>query len=734
MKKEVLIEDMRQGRLDRFFTDPSGIFLRWSSALEKRFLPPYVWQSDMLTLWRERILFVTCFIAVILGPFVLIPSLILCYIEGLWNVIILDVFAYGMAVVILLSRRLPLNIRAWFVCLVLYALGIGLLFMLGSVGAGYLWLFSASIMAGALIGLRASIFALLLNVAAMSAVALFIAVGQPAWLVDPTNAVERWLVMSLNFILPNIFVTLTTALMLGGLQKALSRELEMGKSLRQSEERLRTAFHTSPDAIAINGFADGKFIDINDGFTTMLGYDREAVIGYTIEDLNNWVDPASRKTLVRELKARGVVNNMEIRLMDKSGFVKTGLMSASLIDYQGVPHVLSVVRDVTTLKATERQLQQARKMEAIGILAGGIAHDFNNILQVINGYTQLLILEKSESDPDSAKLAEVEKAVAHAAQLVRQLLTFSRKAETKTVTLDINKEIISVRKILERTLPKMIDINLHLGRELALVTADPVQIEQVLLNLGTNAADAMPDGGTLVIETENVTLTDDYLESHVGARTGEYVLLSVSDTGQGMDRDIVDHIFEPFFTTKEFGKGTGLGLASVYGIIKSYGGYISCYSEPGHGTTFKLYLPVAESKTVTEVKETTAGDLLRGGNETILLVDDEESIRDFASVVLRRFGYLVLTGASGEEALEVLGRDEGKITLVILDLGMPGMGGHKCLQEIRKNKPSVKVLVASGYSMNGHMKKSLEAGAAGYIGKPYQINKLLQKIREILDA
>ena len=264
------------------------------------------------------------------------------------------------------------------------------------------------------------------------------------------------------------------------------------------------------------------------------------------------------------------------------------------------------------------------------------------------------------------------------------------------------------------------------------MTADPVQIEQVLLNLGTNAADAMPDGGTLVIETENITLNDDYLATHVGARAGEYVLLSVSDTGQGMDTDVVEHIFEPFFTTKEFGKGTGLGLASVYGIVKSYGGYISCYSEVGLGTAFKLYLPAAEGQVMPEEKN-VQGDLPRGGTETILLVDDEESIRTFAAAVLGRFGYRVMTGTSGEEALDVIGRTRGEIDLVILDLGMPGMGGHKCLQEIKRINPSAKVLIASGYSMNGHVKKSLETGAAGYIVKPYRINVLLQKVREILD-
>ena len=717
---------------DGFFTARGGDFRRWFDSLEKRFLPSSAWNSDTLTLWRERVLLVTFSISVFLGPFALIPSLILAYVEGRWDVIGLDSFAYGLAVVILLGRRISLNIRAWLACLLFYVLGAGLLFMLGNVGAGYIWLFGSSVMVGALIGLRESFFALMMNVLALLAVALFIAFGRPDWLVDPTNALERWLVMSLNFMLLDTFVTLTTAMMLGGLQKALSKELEMGRSLRQSEERFRAAFHTSPDSIAISGLSDGRYVDINPGFTAMLGHDREAVLGRTFADLNVWVDPEDRQTFVQTLKAKGVVNNMEVRLAAKDGTVKTGLISASLFDYHGVPHVLSVTRDVTALKATERQLQQARKMEAIGILAGGIAHDFNNILQVINGYTQLLTLEKSEADPDRARLAEIEKAVEHAAQLVRQLLTFSRRAESKTVALDLNKEIISVRKILERTLPKMIDIDLHLGRDLAPVSADPMQIEQALLNLATNAADAMPDGGTLVIETEDVTLSDDYLDTHVGARAGEYVLLSVSDTGRGMAKDVVEHIFEPFFTTKEFGKGTGLGLASVYGIVKSYGGYVSCYSEVGQGTTFKLYLPAAQRQKGAEEK-TVEEDLPRGGDEMILLVDDEQSIRTFAAAALGRFGYRVVTGASGEEALDIIGRTGEKIALTILDLGMPGMGGHKCLQEIRKNNPSAKVLIASGYSMNGHVRKSLETGAAGYIGKPYRINVLLRKVRAILD-
>jgi two-component system, cell cycle sensor histidine kinase and response regulator CckA len=703
----------------------------WLSNLENRFLPAYVWRSDLLTRWRERILFVICFISTVFGPVALIPSLVLAYTEKRWDVIILDSFSYSMAVAILLARRVPLNVRAWSACLTLYLLGIGLLFMLGSLGAGYIWLFGASVMAGALLGLRASLFALMMNLSALIAIGIYIAVGHPDWPATPSNALEKWLIMALNFMLLNTIVTLTIAVMLSGLQRALSKEQKMSHSLRQSEERFRAAFHTSPDSIIISRLSDGLCVDVNDGFTRIMGHSRDEFIGRPSRHLNTGDDSEDRWQLVQELSAKGIVNNKEVRFRAKNNQVKTGLMSASVLDYNGVPHILSVIRDVTAIKETEKQLQQARKMEAIGILAGGIAHDFNNLLQIINGYAQILSSEKHETDPDYPKLMAIEKAVGNAAQLVRQLLTFSRKAESKFISLDLNREISHVRKILARTLPKMIDIHLHLGESLPHVAADPVQIEQLLLNLGSNAADAMPEGGMLRIETENVKLNEAFLASHPDLTSGDCVLLTITDTGHGMDQKTVERSFEPFFTTKEVGKGTGLGLASVYGIIKSHGGHISCKSQPGQGTTFKLYLPAVEQREAVQEK---CDDAIasRGGSETILLVDDEESIRTFAATVLERFGYTVLTCARGEDAIAIIFRG-GKIDLVILDLGMPGMGGHKCLKEILKIDPSAKILLASGYAINGQAKKSLESGAAGYIGKPYQIKGLIQKVREILD-
>ena len=641
---------------------------------------------------------------------------------------------------------------------------------------------------------------------------------------------------------------------------AAEMEREMvAQALRESEEKFRLTFSTSPDAININRVEDGFYVDINEGFTSLTGFTRDDAIGNTSLEIKIWNDERDRQELVRGLKEKGYYENLEAQFRRKDGTLTTALVSARVISLGGVPHIISITRDISERKRAEEalkeseerfkilserspfgmslidakgryeyvnpafvkmfgyqpdeirtgedwfrcaypdaqyrrevirswmddlerfggrgerprkyevtckdgtrktiqfrsvtisrgrqfviyeditrqrkladQLRQAQKMEAVGTLAGGISHDFNNLLQVIEGYTQLLLLNKSGDDPEYQSLEAIQEACDRAAQLVRQLLLFSRKGATERKPLDINHEVEQARKILERTIPKMIDIEVHSGSRLWTVEADPVQIEQILLNLGSNAADAMPDGGRLIIETENAYLGEDFAIRHWEAEPGNYVLITVSDTGCGMDEETIKHIFEPFYTTKGIGKGTGLGLASVYGIVKSHGGHITCSSEPGRGAAFKIYLAAAEQKEACKenaVKES----VLTGGRETILLVDDEDSVRDVAFHALQRFGYAVLTAPSGEEALDVYVKRQNEIDLVIMDIGMPGMGGSKCLREIMRINPAAKVVIASGYSFNKQVKDIWEAGAAGFIGKPYRLADFLNEIRTILD-
>jgi PAS domain S-box-containing protein len=390
-----------------------------------------------------------------------------------------------------------------------------------------------------------------------------------------------------------------------------------------------------------------------------------------------------------------------------------------------------VIRDVTEQKNLQKQLLQAQKMESIGTLAGGIAHDFNNLLQVILGYSDMLLFKKNPTDPDYARLHAIRQAGRDGAELAKGILAFSRRLEPNAHPIDLNNEIIRVQKMLERTVSKMIRIEILLADNLMTVNADPGQMEQILLNLAINAQHAMPDGGRLTIETANVILDEDYSRTHLDVEPGKYVLLTVSDTGHGMDREVMEHIFEPFYTTKGPGEGTGLGLAMVFGIVKSHKGHIRCYSEPDTGTAFKIYLPAIFNEIEQDVAETR--QMPAFGTETILLVDDEKSIRKLGEQMLRMAGYTVLTATNGIEALKVYRSNQDRIALVLLDLMMPEMGGKRCLQELLKINPRVRVVIASGYSANGPTKDALVSGAKEFVNKPFDVKDLLQIVRRTLD-
>jgi signal transduction histidine kinase/CheY-like chemotaxis protein len=449
----------------------------------------------------------------------------------------------------------------------------------------------------------------------------------------------------------------------------------------------------------------------------------------------NWPET---KMMIDRVLAGESFSGIESSRYDKEGkIVPVSLSGAVLRDMDGNP-VGSVInlRDISEQKNLENQLQHAQKMEAVGTLAGGIAHDFNNLLQAIQGYTELLLMRKKEGESGFRELQEVIRASKRGAELTQQLLTFSRKVESKTKPLDLNQEVGELRQLLERTLPKMIELEFYLDPDLRMIKADSAQLKQVLMNLAVNAKDAMPEGGKLVIETQNITLDQEFCKRYAEVKPGDYVLLSMADTGHGMEKETLEHIFDPFYTTKEVGKGTGLGLAIVYGIVKNHEGYVMCYSRPESGTSFRIYLPASEALIENEeaVESLEAKSPAMGGNETILLVDDEKFIRELGVDVLGQAGYTVLTASNGEQALEVYRREKERIDLVVLDLIMPGMGGSKCLEELRKITPEAKVLIASGYSLDASSKGALEAGAAVFINKPYDTKQLLELVRKILDT
>jgi len=482
-----------------------------------------------------------------------------------------------------------------------------------------------------------------------------------------------------------------------------------------------------------------EIIIFNKAFVRMSGRTEAEMIGQPLDVLFPEKGRSGFLQKIENTSGGEGREGVEIPILHKDGGIRMGLWNSSAIyggDGRTPVATISSGQDITERKRLEAQLLHGQKMEAIGTLAGGIAHDFNNVLQIVSGYIQLLLQGKAEDDPDRRYLNQIDRSTQGAAKLVKQLLIFSRKVESRLRPVYLNQEVRRVEELLARVIPGMISIETCLSDDLKIINADPTQLEQVIMNLAVNAREAMPEGGRLVVETENAVLDEEYCKVHLGAVCGRYVLLTISDTGCGMGREALEHIFEPFYTTKEVGKGTGLGLATVYGIVKNHNGYTVCYSEPGQGTVFKVYFPVLgaiENVEQAYVEHEKVNEVC-GGNETILLVDDEKSILDTTCDILDQHGYTVISAETGEEAVEIYKREGNRIDLAILDIGMPGMGGHKCFRELLKINPEIKVLIATGYSANGKVKETLESGAAGFIGKPYRLIDMVKKVREVLDG
>ncbi|MFH1136168.1 MAG: PAS domain S-box protein [Pseudomonadota bacterium] len=395
--------------------------------------------------------------------------------------------------------------------------------------------------------------------------------------------------------------------------------------------------------------------------------------------------------------------------------------------------VIAFFVDITEFKRMEERLLQSQKMEAIGSLASGVAHDFNNILQAISGFVQLMMLKCGQDPVGKRYLWEIDLAVDRASSLVNRLLTFGRKVQPELKPLDLNREILHTVELLERTIPKMIGIQTVLSGNLHQVWGDSNQLEQVLMNLGTNARDAMPLGGRILIETQNIRLDESRSGQVPELPAGDYALIKFSDTGEGIDEKTRPHVFEPFFTTKKTGRGTGLGLSTVYGIVKTHNGHIACESLPEKGTQFSIFLPALKTAVGEQAADQPEIEGPDRGEENILVVDDERAVLEIAVDVLTDAGYRVEAAQSGEEALDIFRRDPGKFHLVLLDLGMPGMGGRACLEELIRLNPRIKVVIASGYSLEDGPDSPLRAGARKYVRKPYRLNELLREVRRTID-
>lgn len=510
------------------------------------------------------------------------------------------------------------------------------------------------------------------------------------------------------------------------------REIDQSaNALRESEARYRSLFEDSGDAIYINT-KEGKFIDVNQSALDLLGYTREEMIGMDVRNI--YVNPDDRSVFQQEMEQKGSVRDYEVKFRKKDGTQMDCLLTSStwqgnggrILGYQGI------IRDITKQKQLEARVRQTQKMEAIGTLAGGIAHDFNNILMSITGNTEMALYDAPESSPVRSRLEGVLKAGSRAKYLVQQILTFSRQREEKRTPIQISSVVKEALKLLRASLPTTIEIHRDISAGADTVLADPTKIHQVLMNLCTNAAQAMHEKGGLL----EVGVTDADLDSEAVARypdlsPGPYVVLTVSDTGQGMDRSVMERIFDPFFSTKGPGEGTGLGLAVVHGIVKDYGGAIDVCSEPGKGTTFRVFLPRVDEVAMAEAEMSAS---IPTGCERILLIDDEKAVVEPAQCLLEHLGYEIVSKTSAVEALEMFRADPDRFDIVITDHTMPHMTGQDLAGEFLRMRPDIPIILCTGFAEPSISETAKASGIRELIAKPVAIHELAETIRNVLDG
>ncbi|HEX6558682.1 MAG TPA: PAS domain S-box protein [Longimicrobiales bacterium] len=504
-------------------------------------------------------------------------------------------------------------------------------------------------------------------------------------------------------------------------------------ALRASEERFRKIVETAGEGIGIRDVS-GQLSFANERFAQMLGYTLDEVIGRNVFDL---VAPEHRRLMAESAERRrlsGRSEQLDIEFLRKDGSHVCVILHASpLFDGNGnYVGALGMLTDITERKQLEEQLRQAQKIEAVGRLAGGIAHDFNNLLTAIRGHVELLLAEVAHDTPIYSDVEEIRKAAERAAALTHQLLAFSRRQILQPSIIEVDQIVRDMETLFRRLIGEDIRLATHL-RSGARIRADRGQIEQVLMNLAVNARDAMPNGGSLTIETRLFTIDEEFMRAHEGSRPGPNVQLLVKDTGFGMDPDTLSHVFEPFFTTKELGKGTGLGLATVYGIIKQSGGYITVESGPETGTSFSILLPVV-NESASAPRAPTAQTGVSANGETVLVAEDEDAVRALASRILRKRGYHVLEARHGAEALEIAERHDGEIHLLLTDVVMPALGGRELGERLRRLRPRVKVLFMSGYTDDALLQRGMLQGSSSFLEKPFTPDGLARKVREVLES
>jgi two-component system cell cycle sensor histidine kinase/response regulator CckA len=516
-----------------------------------------------------------------------------------------------------------------------------------------------------------------------------------------------------------------------GILVDISERKRAEEVLRESEKKFRTLFDSSPQAIALTDIKTGRIIDVNDTFCRLTKYSKNELIGKTTTELG-FYSQDDRNRFIHKLTKTGKVNGIEMDFKISDGSMLNSRMFAVPIKIDGKSSVLTSFFDMTEQNRLEKQLLQSQKMESVGRLAGGVAHDFNNMLSVIIGNAEVAMMDTDPDEPVHKILKEILNAGHRSADITRQLLAFARKQTISPEVLDLNETVEGMLKMLRRLIGEDIDLAWLPGKHLGLINVDPSQINQILANLMVNARDAIGGMGKITVETDNVRLDENYSAHHAGFVPGDFVMLAVSDDGCGMDKETLNNVFEPFFTTKGVNEGTGLGLATVYGIVKQNDGFINVYSEPEKGTTVRIYVPRHEG----ESRQFAAHDVTKistARGETVLIVEDEVHILELVKTILERLGYTVLEAATPGRAVALAEDHKGEIHLLMTDVVMPEMNGRDLADQLHGLYPDLKVLFMSGYTANAIAHCGVLDEGMNFIPKPFSVKDLSIKVREVLD-